>query len=467
MTSFRWGAAGDVGQVRQVNQDHILATDGLFAVADGMGGHRGGEVASEVAIDALQEHFGRPTTECLVEAVQLANEAVVTRAAGDSELRGMGTTMCALARVVVDGEEGLTVVNVGDSRAYLLMDGTDRLVQISEDHSLVATLERQGQITKEDAAVHPQRNILTRALGIDQRVLVDSFDLAPVVGDRYLLCSDGLFNEVEEPRICQVLGGTDDPQAAAEELVRLANEGGGRDNISVVIVHIVESDGADGLRQQSGDNRVVNVIHGSDRASGNGGAAAPAAPDAKAAGKGKNKNKAVVPPPSAPVAAAAATDVTGGAPGVPAARSRFTWRVVAFLVAFLAIIGIGLWVISYMATNTYFVKFDSAGHVVIYQGRPGGMLWYEPTVAEATDLDRTTVPARFVAELEQGKDEPSLAEAQAFVANIRREQAADGGSATGGIAGGLGGDTSTTTVRPTTTVVPTTSVTEPPPTPAP
>ena len=164
MTKFASGAATDVGQVRQVNQDNVLIADDVFAVADGMGGHRGGEVASLVAVEALQESFHERTTDALVDAVQSANAAIVERAKGDPELRGMGTTMCALARVTLDdGEECLTIVNVGDSRAYLLKAGEQELFQISEDHSLVQTLVRQGQLTQDEAASHPQRNILTRA----------------------------------------------------------------------------------------------------------------------------------------------------------------------------------------------------------------------------------------------------------------------------------------------------------------
>ena len=145
MTTFASGAATHVGQVRQVNQDHVLdlVDDGLFAVADGMGGHRGGEVASEVAIDALKESFTERTTDALVDAVKSANRAIVSRAKDDPDLRGMGTTMCALAKVQLeDGDECLTVVNVGDSRAYLLKAGEQELWQVSEDHSLVATLVR-------------------------------------------------------------------------------------------------------------------------------------------------------------------------------------------------------------------------------------------------------------------------------------------------------------------------------------
>ena len=146
-------------------------------------------------------------------------------------------------------------MNVGDSRVYVLQDGA--LIQVSEDHSLVESMVRQGTITPEQAKVHPQRNILTRALGIDGEVGVDSWEVAPFSGDRYLLCSDGLFNEVTDDRIAEMLAETEDPQEAAEILVRMANEGGGRDNITVVIVDVVE--GLDPSEAEEPEEDVVGL----------------------------------------------------------------------------------------------------------------------------------------------------------------------------------------------------------------
>ncbi len=144
MTRFAWGAATDTGRVRQANEDSILAVDGLFAVADGMGGHKAGEVASHLAIETLQDEFTAAGTEVLVAAVQEANRVLVERSsADDADLAGMGTTMCAMALVDVEGSDVIAVVNVGDSRLYLMSEG--ELTQITEDHSLVATLERQGR----------------------------------------------------------------------------------------------------------------------------------------------------------------------------------------------------------------------------------------------------------------------------------------------------------------------------------
>lgn len=431
MTTFASGAATDVGQVRQVNQDNVLIADDVFAVADGMGGHRGGEVASLVAIEALQLSFQERTTDALVDAVQSANAAIVERAKGDPDLRGMGTTMCALARVRLDdGEECLTIVNVGDSRAYLLKGGESELIQISEDHSLVQTLVRQGQLTQAEAAVHPQRNILTRALGIDQKVLPDSFDLLPVKGDRYLLCSDGLFNEVEETTIAEVLLTNADPQAASVELVRLANEGGGRDNISVVVVDIIDDAGHHKLLEaRSDEHRVVQVVHGADRAA----SAVPGTTDPGANGSAPGAGTVIigapaVPSPGAPAPLPPSPALT--APVLAATKSRFTWRVALFLMLFLGVFGVAAFAVNWMGTNSYYVGLDN-GEVVIFQGRPGGFLWYTSSVAERTNISAADVPAELQADVAKGKTEPSLQEARDYVARLKTGVVAPPGTTTG------------------------------------
>ncbi|MCB0952977.1 MAG: serine/threonine-protein phosphatase, partial [Microthrixaceae bacterium] len=170
MIRLEIGSATLVGQVRSANEDSLLVADGLAAVADGMGGHRAGEVASADAIDALSELEGNRSLDGLVRTVHWANRRISERAAADPEMRGMGTTICAVALVRRDGSEHLAIVNVGDSRVYLLTDGA--LHQLSEDHSLVEALVRDGQITEEEALVHPQRNVLTRALGVEPVVAV-------------------------------------------------------------------------------------------------------------------------------------------------------------------------------------------------------------------------------------------------------------------------------------------------------
>ena len=411
MTSFRWGAATDIGRVRQNNQDAVLVEDGLFLVADGMGGHRGGEVASAIAVEQIKEHFTEQTTDTFVEAVQEANRAVVQRADDEPELRGMGTTVTGLALVQDEGEDRLGIVNVGDSRLYLLK-GPEGLEQITEDHSLVATLERQGQLTKDEAAVHPHRNILTRALGIDQMVLVDSWEILPFPGDRYILCSDGLFNEVTEDEIAQTLGRNEDPEAAANELVALANEGGGRDNITVLIVDVVADDDEEVAPADPGVERVTKATHASERVL--------LTPEVQGGG---------APPPP-------------GEAAVPSARGPLTWRVVGFVVVVFIVLGVGVFAVGTIANNTFYVGSD-AGEVVIYRGRPGGVLWMQPSIEERTGIDVADVPEPYRSDIDEGKDEPSLEEARAYVTNVRNEVGTqeDLGAALGGDLGtSSGGD---------------------------
>lgn len=241
MTSleFRWAMRTDVGQVRQVNQDAAMANGVLFVVADGMGGHRGGEVASEIAAQHFEELASVPSGEELAKAFGQANHMIRKRAASDPNLAGMGTTVVALAVVRDDSDEmHLASANVGDSRMYRLEE--DRLVQMTLDHSLVAELTRAGQLSEEEASQHPQRNVLTRALGVDDEVMVDHWLFPAIVGHRYLLCSDGLVNEVSDGDIADALRRFEDPNDAAEALVEEANRAGGRDNVTVLVVDVVD-----------------------------------------------------------------------------------------------------------------------------------------------------------------------------------------------------------------------------------
>jgi serine/threonine protein phosphatase PrpC len=243
------GGATDPGRVRPDNQDAFVVADSLFAVCDGVGGHRGGQVASRTAIDALQSAFRARSLTGLIGAVLEANNSVWQHAQSDPDLRGMASTLTAVA--TIDGEPAdgsdepemhLAVANVGDSRTYLFRDG--ELGQISEDHSLVEELVREGRLTHAEAEVHPQRSLITRALGLERDVEVDGWEIVPFEGDRLLLCSDGLTNEVSEDRIAATLRRLADPNEAARELVRMAKDAGGHDNITVVIVDVVDDDHA-------------------------------------------------------------------------------------------------------------------------------------------------------------------------------------------------------------------------------
>lgn len=244
MTALRTGAVTDVGRVRTNNEDQLLVADSIFAVADGMGGHAAGEVASLIAVDTLRDAFAEnATAQGLIDAVRLANSNVIARQESDPNTRGMGTTVCAAALVANDEGDGDTfvIVNVGDSRAYLLRDG--ELSQITDDHSVADELMRAGQLTEEQAATDRRRHVLTRVLGMESTVNPDRFDIDPFRGDRILLASDGLTNEVPDSEIASILRRIDDPGEAAQELARVAKNNGGADNITVVIVDVTDDDG--------------------------------------------------------------------------------------------------------------------------------------------------------------------------------------------------------------------------------
>ena len=242
MFGLRIAAETHVGVARANNQDSYSTAPGLVVVADGMGGHRGGEVASAIAAKEMIRRFDAPVLEALVTGVEHANRRILDEAAADPNLHGMGTTVVALGLIEVEDGVALGAINVGDSRMYRLTGNV--LEQLTEDHSLVEALVREGRITPAEAEVHPQRNIVTRALGVIEHVEVDSFHFVPKIGDRYLLCSDGLFNEVDAQTIATILATEVDPDVAVKQLVAAANQGGGRDNITTVIADIVAADEA-------------------------------------------------------------------------------------------------------------------------------------------------------------------------------------------------------------------------------
>jgi protein phosphatase len=229
------GVATDIGRVREKNEDSYLVEEPLFAVADGMGGHKGGDVASQLALETIE---GEPAAD-LAKRLRDANAAVFERSQSDRSVSGMGTTVTA---VVVDGTSAL-FAHVGDSRAYLLRAGDLR--QLTDDHTLVARMVKSGEITEAEAEVHPHRSVLTRALGTEPDVIVDEFDVALTDGDRLLLCSDGLTGMVTEEQIVAILSAAPDPQDAANRLVRAANRAGGVDNITVVVIDLQSEAGED------------------------------------------------------------------------------------------------------------------------------------------------------------------------------------------------------------------------------
>ncbi|MET0800135.1 MAG: Stp1/IreP family PP2C-type Ser/Thr phosphatase [Actinomycetota bacterium] len=224
------GVASDIGQVREGNEDSYLVEAPLYAVADGMGGHRGGEVASNLALDTIEAMF-RAGDGTLADQVRAANRAVHERSLQDRRVSGMGTTVTA---VVVE-DATVRLAHVGDSRAYLLRAGDLR--QITADHTLVARMVTAGEISRQEADVHPHRNVLTRSIGTEASVKVDEDDLALLDDDRLLLCSDGLTDMVSEDQIKAILEAEPDPQRAANRLVKAANRAGGVDNITALLLH--------------------------------------------------------------------------------------------------------------------------------------------------------------------------------------------------------------------------------------
>jgi len=237
---MRWSQITECGPVRRRNEDWLCVCPdlGLFAVADGMGGHRAGDVASKLALEVLKHTLeiqlgaGASAGELLAQGIRRANEAVYRSAREFIEHRGMGTTLTAC---LVRGNK-LTVANVGDSRALLLRDG--RISKLTSDHSLVQELLDGGGITEEDALHHPQRNILTRALGINPEVEVDVFDYDILRGDRLLLCTDGLTGFVAEQKIADLMAVDTDPDTVLNALVAEAIRAGSNDNITMILVAV-------------------------------------------------------------------------------------------------------------------------------------------------------------------------------------------------------------------------------------
>jgi serine/threonine protein phosphatase PrpC len=231
------GAGSDIGRARERNEDSYVVEEPLFAVADGMGGHRGGAVASSLALESLRELLRDEgvAPAALIDEIKEANQRVLQRGEADRDLRGMGTTLTALL-----AEEGRAhIAHIGDSRAYLLRDGS--LKQLTEDHTLVQRMVMEGKLLPEEAERHPQRSILTRALGVDEEIEPDTLTLDPVLpGDRLLLCTDGLTSMVDAARIEDVLQAEHDAQRAANILIDEANAAGGDDNITVLILDFID-----------------------------------------------------------------------------------------------------------------------------------------------------------------------------------------------------------------------------------
>lgn len=365
-----WGAASHVGMVRQQNEDAYVAESNVFAVADGMGGHNAGEVASALAVDGLRRAAaaGFSAAEGLVAAINTTNATIHEASGGLSEQRGMGTTLTALVPLpAADGEpQRVVVANVGDSRIYLWRG--DELKQVSADHSYVQELLSEGLITAEEARIHPRRNIVTRALGIEGDVNADSWVLPMVVGDRYVLCSDGLVDEVDDEEIATILRTSINPQVAADHLVRVANEHGGRDNTTVVVVDIL-----------------------ADTATAN----------------------------QSPTESSAASPSDAAAHVAASARPRRMLVAVA-LVAVLAL-GV-LSAVGWYARGGYFVGFAGEGdqaQLVVFKGRTENILWFRPTIEIDSGVERQAIFPSLADDIDDQPKYDSLARAEAYVNSIR------------------------------------------------
>lgn len=252
------GAATDVGRVRTHNEDSGLAEGGLFLVADGMGGHAAGEVASGIVVETMRELVPRDdlTADDVTAQIALANERILASMEEDSSRDGMGTTVTGIALVVAGGADHWAVFNVGDSRVYRLIDGT--LMAMTVDHSEVQELVDAGVISAEEARTHPRRNVVTRSLGTTYAAAPDVRVVPPHPGERFLVCSDGLTGELTDAEITELLVDHTDPQAAAEALVRAAVEAGGRDNVTVVVVDLTD-EGADSSQTATSPRMVADT----------------------------------------------------------------------------------------------------------------------------------------------------------------------------------------------------------------
>src|SRR5947209_10603752 len=232
----------DTGRQRRDNEDSAYARSPLFVVADGMGGAQAGEVASQMAVQTFEQELPEgefSIEERLAERVREANRRIHELSQSDRDRAGMGTTLTA---AYLD-ETSLAIAHVGDSRAYLVRDGALR--RLTRDHSLVGELVQRGKLTEEQAAEHPQRSIITRALGPEPDVEVDTWTYPVRAGDVLLLCSDGLTSMVSEEEVAEIIIGAPTLERAGEDLIAAANTAGGRDNITVVLFRVEEADGAE------------------------------------------------------------------------------------------------------------------------------------------------------------------------------------------------------------------------------
>jgi protein phosphatase len=345
-------AITDTGLQRRANEDSMLARSPLFVVADGMGGAQAGEVASRIAVETFGEDgrdFSDPE-QTLAAYAEAANARIHELSHSDAAHAGMGTTLSA----VYVGEQDVTIAHVGDSRVYCLRAG--ELLRLTDDHSLVDELIRQGRLTPEEAEEHPQRSIITRALGPEPSVEVDTRSFKARAGDIYLLCSDGLTSMVGEQRMAQLIGEHERLRETGRALIEEANREGGRDNITAVLVRLEEVD----VSGAPFADEHATVVNGSVRA-------------ASRAEPGVLTEPAAAMPEATPqLAVRRRAPRSPGSPragGTPRSRRRRLRRTLSSLTV-LTVLGVVL-AAAYLASQTvFFLGTDSNGLVTVYQGVP-------------------------------------------------------------------------------------------------
>ena len=442
---LRGATASHVGNVRESNQDRVHFGGYTGVVADGMGGHQGGEMAASIAISEFVDVIDPIAPGGLVELVEDANRAVFEKAA-DPDLRGMGTTLVALT--LRPTEEKISIVNVGDSRAYFLRG--QEFGQLTLDHSLVEDLVRQKRLTPEEALTHPQRNILTRALGIASQVEVDRFLVSTKIGDRFLLCSDGLFNEVPEDKIVEILLENPEPNDAADRLVEAALAAAGRDNVTVAVIDVVDDGQGDNVSSEAVETLLVPAVgsppqDGGPAVEANG---ATGAPSASFGGQGAVGVDVAEPIVEAPVEGAdydelhlegengyaevdydepdyePAPTETSELPATAPKRRRG-------LAGFLALVTMGvLAAVGYFGVNTWverqwYVDVNADQQLAVFQGRPDGFLWTNPTEVTAVGGDFETLTNDAQNAVRARESYGSQEEAEAFIATLERRPEPD------------------------------------------
>ncbi|MEJ7718059.1 MAG: Stp1/IreP family PP2C-type Ser/Thr phosphatase [Thermoleophilaceae bacterium] len=367
----------DVGRQRKTNEDSYYESSPVFAVADGMGGARAGEVASQIAVEVFREGLAPsegPERE-LVRVAKEANRRINDMSREDESRAGMGTTLTA----VIVGDHDVAIGHVGDSRAYRLRDGD--LERLTTDHSLVEEYVRRGELTREAAEHHPQRSIITRALGPEPDVEVETLTFPAAAGDVYLLCSDGLTAMVTEDRLGQVLRAGASLTEAAQELVGIANANGGRDNITVVMFRLGEQ-GSAGAEADTGEIDAAAVAAGVGAASAS---AASTGPGARAGGQSETflldaetaERERRAAGSSGPATAERAAGAAG-ARSVPRTRRRVRrspWRMLLRTAVVVAVLA-GLGAAAYAtASRVYFLGSSERGMITLYRGLPYDLLF--------------------------------------------------------------------------------------------